>query len=105
MTFFPILSKFSFYSFIIGKNGCHIKDITNKIKNGAYVEYQIDDHKFIISAYSKDSLMKLTKITIGKKKIKLTLRRIIKIIVRMDVYAKENKIYFRLVTNKMKKDT
>lgn len=47
-------------SFIIGKNGCHIKDITNKIKNGAYVEYQIDDHKFIISAYSKDSLMKLT---------------------------------------------
>jgi hypothetical protein len=47
-------------SFIIGKNGCHIKDITNKIKNGAYVEYQIDEHKFIISAYSKDSLMKLT---------------------------------------------
>ena len=49
--------------------------------------------------------MKLTKITIGKKKIKLTLRKIIKIIVRMDVYAKENKIYFRLVRNKMKKDT
>ena len=47
-------------SFIIGKNGCHIKEITNKIKNGAYVEYQMDDHKFIISAYSKDSLMKLT---------------------------------------------
>ena len=47
-------------SFIIGKNGCHIKEITNKIKNGAYVEYQIDEHKFIISAYSKDSLMKLT---------------------------------------------
>lgn len=47
-------------SFIIGKNGCHIKEITNKIKNGAYVEYQIDEHKFIISAYSKDSLTKLT---------------------------------------------
>lgn len=47
-------------SFIIGKNGCHIKEITNKVKNGAYVEYQIDDHKFIISAYSKDSLLKLT---------------------------------------------
>lgn len=47
-------------SFIIGKNGCHIKEITNKVKNGAYVEYQIDEHKFIISAYSKDSLMKLT---------------------------------------------
>lgn len=47
-------------SFIIGKNGCHIKEITNKIKNGAYVEYQIEEHKFIISAYSKDSLMKLT---------------------------------------------
>ena len=47
-------------SFIIGKNGCHIKEITNKVKNGAYVEYQIEDHKFIISAYSKDSLLKLT---------------------------------------------
>jgi hypothetical protein len=47
-------------SFIIGKNGCHIKEITTKIKNGAYIEYQIDDHKFIISAYSKDSLLKLT---------------------------------------------
>jgi len=46
-------------SFIIGKNGCHIKDITNKIKNGAYIEYKPEANKFIISAYSKESLNKL----------------------------------------------
>lgn len=46
-------------SFIIGKNGCHIKDITNKIKNGAYIEYKPEGNKFIISAYSKESMNKL----------------------------------------------
>ena len=46
-------------SFIIGKNGCHIKDITAKIRNGAYIEYKTDGHRFIVSAYSKESLAKL----------------------------------------------
>lgn len=47
-------------SYIIGKNGCHIKDITGKIKNGAYIEYKADGSKFILSSYSKESLIKLT---------------------------------------------
>ena len=46
-------------SFIIGKNGCHIKDITAKVRNGSYIEYKTDKHKFIISAYSKESLNRL----------------------------------------------
>ena len=46
-------------SFIIGKNGCHIKDITAKVRNGAYIEYKTDGHKFIVSAYSKESLIRL----------------------------------------------
>jgi len=46
-------------SFIIGKNGCHIKDITAKVRNGAYIEYKSDGHRFIVSAYSNDSLCKL----------------------------------------------
>lgn len=46
-------------SFIIGKNGCHIKDITAKVRNGAYIEYKSDGNRFIVSAYSKDSLAKL----------------------------------------------
>jgi hypothetical protein len=46
-------------SYIIGKNGCHIKDITGRIKNGAYIEYKSEGSKFILSSYSKDSLNKL----------------------------------------------
>jgi hypothetical protein len=46
-------------SFIIGKNGCHIKDITGKVKNGSYIEYKTEQHKFIVSAYSRDSLNEL----------------------------------------------
>jgi hypothetical protein len=46
-------------SYIIGKNGCHIKDITSRIKNGAYIEYKSDGSKFILSSYSKESLSKL----------------------------------------------
>ena len=46
-------------SFIIGKNGCHIKDITAKVRNGAYIEYKVEGHKFIMSAYSKESLNRL----------------------------------------------
>ena len=46
-------------SFIIGKNGCHIKDITGKIRNGAYIEYKTDSHKFLVSAYSKESVQQL----------------------------------------------
>ena len=46
-------------SFIIGKNGCHIKDITGKVKNGAYIEYKTEQHKFIVSAYSRESVQEL----------------------------------------------
>ena len=46
-------------SYIIGKNGCHIKDITSRVKNGAYIEYKSDGSKFILSSYSKESLSKL----------------------------------------------
>jgi hypothetical protein len=46
-------------SFIIGKNGCHIKDITGKIKNGAYIEYKTEQHKFLVSAYSRESVQEL----------------------------------------------
>jgi hypothetical protein len=46
-------------SYIIGKNGCHIKDITSRIKNGAYIEYKSEGSKFILSSYSKESLNKL----------------------------------------------
>jgi hydroxymethylpyrimidine pyrophosphatase-like HAD family hydrolase len=46
-------------SYIIGKNGCHIKDITSRIKNGAYIEYKSEGSKFILSSYSKESLTKL----------------------------------------------
>jgi hypothetical protein len=46
-------------SFIIGKNGCHIKDITGKVKNGAYIEYKTEQHKFLVSAYSRESVQEL----------------------------------------------
>ena len=46
-------------SFIIGKNGCHIKDITGKVRNGAYIEYKPDNHKFLVSAYSRESVQQL----------------------------------------------
>ena len=46
-------------SFIIGKNGCHIKDITGKVRNGAYIEYKTESHKFLVSAYSKESVQQL----------------------------------------------
>ena len=40
-------------SYIIGKNGCHIKDITTKNRNGSYVEYKADGTRFVVSSYSK----------------------------------------------------
>ena len=40
-------------SYIIGKNGCHIKEITTKSRNGSYVEYKADGTRFIVSSYSK----------------------------------------------------
>lgn len=48
-------------SFIIGKNGCHIKEITSRIKNGSYIVYDANGHKFTISSYSKSTLNKLIK--------------------------------------------
>jgi len=47
-------------SYIIGKNGCHIKEITGRIKNGSYIEYKADGSKFILSSYSKESLFRLS---------------------------------------------
>jgi len=32
-------------SFIIGKNGCHIKEITSRVRNGAYIEYKPETQK------------------------------------------------------------
>jgi hypothetical protein len=48
-------------SFIIGKNGCHIKEITGKIRNGAYIEYKTENHMFLVSAYSMESVQHLLK--------------------------------------------
>jgi hypothetical protein len=46
-------------SFIIGKNGCHIKEITGRVRNGAYIEYKPETHKFLVSAYSSESVNSL----------------------------------------------
>lgn len=46
-------------SFIIGKNGCHIKEITSRVRNGAYIEYKPETHKFLVSAYSSESVNNL----------------------------------------------
>ena len=46
-------------SFIIGKNGCHIKEITGRVRNGAYIEYKPENHKFLVSAYSAESVHQL----------------------------------------------
>jgi hypothetical protein len=46
-------------SFIIGKNGCHIKEITGRVRNGAYIEYKPETHKFLVSAYSSESVNNL----------------------------------------------
>ena len=48
-------------SFIIGKNGCHIKEITGKVRNGAYIEYKTETHTFLVSAYSMESIQQLLK--------------------------------------------
>lgn len=55
-----IIVKPEAVSYIIGKNGCHIKDITGRIKNGSYIEYKAEGSKFLLSSYSKESLFRLS---------------------------------------------
>jgi len=46
-------------SYIIGKGGCHIKSLTKKVRNGAYIEYRSNENRFVVSAYSHDSVCQL----------------------------------------------
>jgi hypothetical protein len=43
-------------SFIIGKEGCNIKNITTSVGKGAFIRYTREENKFVCSCYNKSGL-------------------------------------------------